>query len=185
MGGEGEDVYVILSGEGCDVINITSQDKNTKRILFNVVYNNIEVNHMSSNEITVVDSTDRLKKCFSIIDVNTAINEPSVSLISIDDIIFEIKFNEESAVVEKVPMILDFSKSKEIVFINFFAPKYGSIQMSEADADRVISIMDSTYSDNTIANNEDNFLSCSGGDPDYLVGRGGQNLCHLKGMLKG
>ncbi|KAL3847756.1 hypothetical protein ACJMK2_018650 [Sinanodonta woodiana] len=175
-GGEGEDVYVISSGEGCDVINITSQDRSTKRILFNVVYNNIEVNHLSLNEITVVDATDRLKTCFSIIDVTTVTNEPSVSLISIDHIIFEIKYNKESGVVEKVPLILDFSKSQEKVFINLLAPEYGSIQMSERDADRVISIMDSTHSDHIIANNEDNFLSCSGGDPDYLEGRGGQDV---------
>ncbi|KAL3848452.1 hypothetical protein ACJMK2_019309 [Sinanodonta woodiana] len=176
MGGEGEDVYVISPGEGCDVINISSKDSSKKRIIFNVVYNNIEVNHVSSKEIAIVDSTDRLKTCFSIIDVNAFIDQSSVSLLTIDDIIFEIKYNDESGAVEKVPMILDFSKSKENVFINLLAPEYGNIQMSERDAARVVTITDSTHSDHIIANNQDNFLGCSGGDPDHLEGRGGQDL---------
>ncbi|KAK3584754.1 hypothetical protein CHS0354_002274 [Potamilus streckersoni] len=175
-GGEGEDVYVISAGEGCDVINITSQDKSNKRIIFNVVYEHIEVNLISSNEVKVVDSTDRLKTCFSIVDENTFMNQLTVSLITVDNIIFEIKYNEESGVLENVPMILDFSKSTENVYINLLAPENGNIQMPVRDAVRVITIIDSSHSDRVIANNEDNFLSCSGGDPDHLEGRGGHDL---------
>ncbi|KAL3847768.1 hypothetical protein ACJMK2_018662 [Sinanodonta woodiana] len=175
-GGEGEDVYVISSGEGCDIINITSKERSTKRIIFNVVCKNIEVKLISSIKVKVVDSTDPLKTCFSIVDVNTFSNQPSVSIITIDNIIFEIKYNEDSGIVEKVPLILDFSKSQENVSINLLTPEYGNIQMSERDKDNVITIMDSTYSDHIIANNKDNFLSCSGGDPDYLEGRGGHDL---------
>ncbi|KAL3847757.1 hypothetical protein ACJMK2_018651 [Sinanodonta woodiana] len=184
-GGKGEDVYVISAGEGCDVINITSNDKSTKRIIFNIVYNDIEVMLISSNQITIVDSTDRLKTCFSIIDENTFINQPPVSLITIDNIIFEIKYNEDSGLVEKVPLILDFSKSTENVSIDLLAPENGNIKMSERDAARVVTISDSKHSDHIIANNQDNFLSCSGGDPDYLEGRGGQDLYVIQnGCLK-
>ncbi|KAL3847765.1 hypothetical protein ACJMK2_018659 [Sinanodonta woodiana] len=168
-GGKGEDVYVISAGEGCDVINITSNVKFTKRITFNT--------------ITIVDSTDRLKTCFSIIDENTFINQPPVSLITIDNIIFEIKYNEDSELVEKVPVILDFSKSTENVSIDLLAPENGNIKMSERDAARVVTISDSKHSDHIIANNQDNFLSCSGGDPDHLEGRGGQDLYFLLSQI--
>ncbi|KAL3847762.1 hypothetical protein ACJMK2_018656 [Sinanodonta woodiana] len=48
--------------------------------------------------------------------------------------------------------------------------------MSERDAARVVTITDSTHSDHSSANNQDNFLSYSGGDPDHLEGRGGQDV---------
>ncbi|KAL3847703.1 hypothetical protein ACJMK2_018600 [Sinanodonta woodiana] len=139
-----------------------------------------EVKLISSIKVKVVDSTDPLKTCFSIVDVNTFSNQPSVSIITIDNIIFEIKYSEDSGIVEKVPLILDFSKSQENVSKNLLTPEYGNIQMSRRDKGNVITIMDSTHSDHIIVNNKDNFLSCSGGDPDYLEGRGGQDLYVIK-----
>ncbi|KAL3880793.1 hypothetical protein ACJMK2_033004 [Sinanodonta woodiana] len=172
-GGDGDDVYVISSGEGCDVINITALDKSTERIIFDAVYNNIEIGMKSSQEVEVFDNTDRLKTCFSIVDINKFSGEQQLLIVTADNYIFEIKYNEQTGELENTPVILDFSLSDKPVSINLIAPDSGDMPMK--DAARIITVIDSKHSDHVVANNADNFLSCSGGKLDYLEGRGGQD----------
>ena len=176
VGGRGTDRYMVYRGSGCDVIDVQSDDNSTDIIIFEAVYENIELEMGNDDSLHVYDNTDRSKTCFSlqnwggnleaslvVVSTEKSSNDASLTLT------FQLKLNSSSGEWIKWPLLMDMSQSEA----------GWTKDLSGNDLDRLKTVKDSPFSDVVTGNAQANMLSCSGGD-DAFAGRGNSDAYVVK-----